>query len=835
MTNYWSVRSHSHLFADASKCANFVLVCCRILRPRTIDDYFDQIQTFHNSASLSAHQLYRAWLGPKEVASESEPLLQLVGKPDTGKTVLMKGAVLSESNDPTTIILHHFFDRNASATELTSPSRSTYTIFLRSLLGQLLFQVPHKPLKDIRSWGRELQSDQDAGLWSNNRLQTTITQIILANSASTDPVSMRYRIFIDAINDCPNDKWTSTCFTPNSQLAILLFAADLASTAQASGVDLRICISREHVPRFGKREPKASIIEVDKCMSGTVDRYIQEQLRKLEDDDLAFRIHLRLRQKIGDGILWATVVTQGILEMYETATVGEIEQFAEEVTKDVDAVYESILKSGSNGHMLEFFTIGLGALRPLMADQFRHALAFTEDFRFDSIEDWESSPHGLKPGKMFENRLRHETRGMMEVVKFGTRFVSGESGRAATDQVRFSNGAFERFLRKKNGLSALAVDSSVSLEKRCHLFLFQVCTRVLDLCSLRGSDTVHMLDYASECWLRHARGCQDLFSTMTELPEFMRNCKSRKTARVIEETIKALRRSQEKEAQLLDRQNTMLVLLSTIGCTSLLRQHLQTCIKCEEACKSDESDPTQLRTALLNAIIGRHFDTASFLLENRANGDINELFSNATVLYDAAYFASCGKASDQAQRLDLVRFLISRGADPAVHSMMSYEYPLHAAIALGNKLLIEELLKPSAAKAEQLIKLPLKRRGCKGWTALHFAVNSGRTHRDKLSVLRTVLKLAPKNVGLLSLEDAEGNTPIAMAVNIEGSEGEDLAEAFEDFEIEEEEAALRNAREQRSSSAPAGARLPMPKNHFGVSAGPEEDGQFPFPRRRKTR
>ena len=115
----------------------------------------------------------------------------------------------------------------------------------------------------------------------------------------------------------------------------------------------------------------------------------------------------------------------------------------------------------------------------------------------------------------------------------------------------------------------------------------------------------------------------------------------------------------------------------------------------QEACKSDDSDPTPLRTALLNAIIGRHFDTASFLLENRANGDINELFSNATALYDAAYFASNGKASDQAQRLDLVRFLISRGADPAVHSMMSYEYPLHAAIALGNKLLIEELLKPA--------------------------------------------------------------------------------------------------------------------------------------------
>lgn len=742
----------------------------------------------------------------------------------------MKGAVLAENADPETITIYHFFYKSWNNNDFIAPVRSKYSLFLRSLLGQLISKVSRLPWDNIRSWGRELQSNGDAGLWSNDRLQKAITQVILDNGNSAESKPVRFRIFIDAINESLDD--VSTNFTPNPLLAILLFASDLAAVATSSGVDLRICISREHVPQFGKREPKASIIQVDKCMNSTVDRYIQEQLKKLEDDGLAFRLYLRLRQKLGDGILWATVVTQGILEMYGTATLGEMEKFAEEVTQDVDTVYESILKSAkpSDHHMLHFFTIALGALRPLSADQFRHALAFTEEFECEDIEAWENSAQGLKPGKMFENRLRHETRGLMEVVVRN----SGEPDQIVTDQVRFANSAFERFLRNKNGLSLLGKDDTVSLEQRCHLSLFQICTRVLDLCQLRGEDKVKFLDYACEFWLRHAQGSQDLVAAK-ELPQFMRKCKAKKTLRVIQETIKALTLSQAKEAHLLENQNSMLVLLSTMGCTSLLRQHLQSCMVCEEACKSQASDPTQYRTALMNSIIGRHPDTASFLLEIRAQGDINELFDHTTPLYDASYFASSGNTRDQAQRLDLVRFLISRGADPAVHSMMGYEYPLHAAIALGNKLLIKELLKSSTAKAEQLMKLQRKR---KGWTALHFALESGRAHRDRLSVLRTLLDSAPKGVGLLGLLDNDGNTPMMLAEKMGGSEGEDFVEAFEDFEMEEEEAALRDAREQRSSSAPAQSIFAPPKPSFKKSegiTGPEGERTFPFPRRRRTR
>lgn len=327
----------------------------------------------------------------------------------------------------------------------------------------------------------------------------------------------------------------------------------------------------------------------------------------------------------------------------------------------------------------------------------------------------------------------------------------------------------------------------MTLDQHCHLALSRVCIRVLDVCRLRGTDKVKVLGYACTYWLPHAQRCQDAgLDVEEELPEFMRKCKAKKTTRAIEESIKMLRMSQAKEAHLLEGQASMLVLLSTMGCTSLLRRHLETCVECDEACKS--GDPRLYRAALLNSIIGRHPDTSSFLLEHRSQRDINELFDNTTPLYDASYFASSGEARDRVQRMDLVRFLISRGADPAVHSRLGYEYPVHAAIALGNRPLIEELLKPSASRAEQLMRLQRKR---KGWTALHFAVESRRAHRGRLAVLRTLLHHVPRGLGLLGLLDDDGNTPMALAEKMGGEEGEDFVEAFEDFE--EEDAPVREA------------------------------------------
>ncbi|KAM0418888.1 hypothetical protein ACHAPT_012153 [Fusarium lateritium] len=468
--------------------------------------------------------------------------------------------------------------------------------------------------------------------------------------------------------------------------------------------------------------------------------------------------------------------------MSETSTFEELEEFVNRVPQTLDGMYQRTLaamKVSKDSQILHLFQMALGALKPMTADQLRHALAFITEFKYESIEAWEGSNQGLQPGERFEKRLKQESRGLMEIVTFHGPLVTNEAEREIVEQVRFTQSSFKTFLRGEAGLGCLHPDFSTKLEERCHLFLFRICLRVLDFCRLRGQDNVKVLDYACEFWLCHAQKSDDLLETIEELPNFMRNCKTRKASRVIEENIKRLKLAQAKEHVLLESQNSMLVLLATMGCTSLLRQHLQTCLACNEACTSCDAGPLQYRTALNNAIIGRWLDTASYLLELRSQGDINSLVDDTTLLYDACYFGSKGSASQRLQGLEVVRFLISRGADPGIPSSLGYEFPLHVAIALGNKVLIEELLGPQAAKTEEL----LKARACGGWTALHVAIESGRPHHERLSVLETVLKFAPKGAGLLELLNDDGNTPMALAEKVDGPDGEDLLEAFEDFQL----------------------------------------------------
>lgn len=190
--------------------------------------------------------------------------------------------------------------------------------------------------------------------------------------------------------------------------------------------------------------------------------------------------------------------------------------------------------------------------------------------------------------------------------------------------------------------------------------------------------------------------------------------------------------------------------------------------------------------SLTNAIICGWYDTAVFLLERHPLGDINRPLDNVTLLYDACY-AACmvDNPSDTAGGVDRVKFLLSRGADPSVPSLLGYEYPLHVSIALGNKQLIEELLRNlSHAQAESVF---ISRQSSNGWTALHFAITTERRLRERLEILESLLILAPKSVGLLEIMDHDGNTPVSLAEKIDGDMGDELVEALEMFRLEEKE------------------------------------------------
>jgi ankyrin repeat protein len=215
----------------------------------------------------------------------------------------------------------------------------------------------------------------------------------------------------------------------------------------------------------------------------------------------------------------------------------------------------------------------------------------------------------------------------------------------------------------------------------------------------------------------------------------------------------------------------MVVMLATMGCTDLLRVHMNKCKVCKKACSIDEGDPIQYKTAIKNALIGKWTEAASFLLDLNYNTNIDALVNGQTLLYGACYFRD----------VEMVKYLLSRGSDASISCDTDYEFPLHVAIALGFDDIIKILLVPGSENTERLFKIP---RYDDGWTALHFAVESGRSAYERTRILKVLLKLAPRGAGLLDIKDVDGHTPLDLASQ---SGVESIEEVLLDFEMEEED------------------------------------------------
>jgi hypothetical protein len=298
-----------------------------------------------------------------------------------------------------------------------------------------------------------------------------------------------------------------------------------------------------------------------------------------------------------------------------------------------------------------------------------------------------------------------------------------------------------------------------------------MCLWSIHSSGLRDVEAIAFVSYASEHWVYHARGCGDLLAEIGTLPDCFTDCSKRKTKRLIEKQITALKNFQDPSAHLLEDKEPLLVLLASTGCTDLLQSHMSTCEACQESCSSYDDN---YRKALQNALISRWTDTAMMLLESNSNGSIgiNALYGRRTLLYRACYF----------KQTEVITFLLSRGADPTVHSPSGYEYPLHAAIALAQEGIMSILLQHG--DVEEQFRLQRKSKTCKGCTALHMALRSQQPREAKLEVLRWLLKKAPRGVGILDLQDQEGISVLDLANQMEqdgDSDDQDLAEEVLDF------------------------------------------------------
>ncbi|KAM3428176.1 hypothetical protein NHJ13734_008709 [Beauveria thailandica] len=779
--------------------------------PATRRKFIDVVK-FDSASWLFQQELFKRWI------HDSPPtLLTIRGKAFTGKSAMMKKAVDWSTESTSAITLYHFFDDSASG---------AVTALLQQLLGQLLAQLPRRPWEDVRRWSQDIQSERLEELCSHNWLREKIKDVILDNKRRLREDDTVIRIFVDGIDEHLDDDCAHDVEENSQPLWILEFLWDLLSSLQSAGVDIAVCVSRRHLPFYHGQEPPDEKLELEEYTKAEVSQFLKGKLKcvgNAEREDIMLRL---LKRTGSNNFYWADYAGRRIKDRSAGFTENHVIELISAVITNHKTLYEHVLSAhgskDSRDQLLRLLRLRLGTFRPLKVDEFRHAIAFAEVDDFDkheSLLEWEEvDPR--RSASEFSVFIHQASGGLLSTRPFVTSAASGtfdsQAGREGVEEeeqeiwVMFTQHTVEHYLRGDNGPRELRIDETTTLQHSCDLLLYHIGRSVLDFCSLRGDDDAEILEYVLEYWLQHARRLGELPDAM-RIPDFLDDdCDNAKSQRFVQGQIKALANGEyteplyisdyireDPESGQLDTDDvSMLLLLSTMGCKSLLQRHLRRCNVCSSILTWAATDAASMdifQDCLRSATMGQHNSTAVYLLDLAPPRDLDVLCQDMTPLYRACYCCSISFADKTHDQLSLVRHLLHLGADPAAWSPQEYEYPINIAIAHNSPPLMQELLRgggggninDSSNNRSQHAKVAavLRAQGeTSGWTPLHFAVKSPRSSdMEKLAVVKALVRLAPPGQGFLDIRDLEGKTPRDLARELRSRHGNNVLDVLDAF------------------------------------------------------
>jgi hypothetical protein len=631
-----------------------------------------------------------------------------------------------------------------------------------SLLYQLLDKMQQNIYPIMVEWSEALQERPESAPWTISKLQEVLKLVLLGrHDKSEEPKFNKFFIFIDALDEADDYQPKRN---PGQGKKLLEFLNDLLKEASNTGVDIRICISKRHFPSYSDLEPNQAII-VEHHIRPSVEDYITSSLKQIQKHSFRHELNRKIKSQSTNQFTWPNLIIPQIIDEMSSTNYKQILDLVDRPPEKLYQLYNTLLgaketwNNRKTGFLLQMVRC---AMRPMRVDEFRHALAFSKEFgdiETTDIETWEASDEGYKQGEQFESYVKRESRGLIDIYP--------ENGEPS--KVRFIHGTVSNFLSTKPALNAFGETSEIELDQRYHLILLKMCLRVLNFCKLDGHDKVEFVDYASEHWVYHAQRCDELLRTVDDLPLFLDICVGTKEDQVFLQLQSKLQKAETKEWHLLGDDKSLLVLLATMGCTHLLERHCQKCRNCKDACSPEATQLEPWLKSLQNAIISGWPQTVKWLLEVHCKKEIdalNLLYKGQTLLYKASYYGYT----------DVVNFLLDNGANPCIHSNKLYEYPLHAAIATGNNDMVRTILDSQHTNKDESFKIS---RRSDGYTAMHMATASGQDRFVKFEVLKTLLKHAPKGVGLLDIPDQQGESPLSLARGLKEDGAEEIIAELE--------------------------------------------------------
>ncbi|KAI0199415.1 hypothetical protein F4808DRAFT_432407 [Astrocystis sublimbata] len=367
---------------------------------------------------------FEIWIERRSIDSH-RGLLQLVGKPGTGKSTLMKqifeATRVRFHHDPSVCVISHFFDRGGQLLQHSSLG------LLRSLLYQLGTQHSAS-LAVFRDYTKA-----DLQLPSNSRSALVILKSGLERIFSDSSFApQRTIIFVDALDECDPDDFSSLGY----------FLAGLASKANNHGIQLDICMSRREYPSITVRHSLE--IRLETYNGADIRQYMEQKLEfaniPAKDQDVMVDT---IYHKSNGIFLWVVLAVEGILKDIEA---GENTRYilnrTESLPKTLETLYSQIIRemNPENRKMaLRLFQWAVLATERLRVGEWHHILAFIREKAPASLKEWKDSDYYTETDTQLERRIRTLSQGLVEVK--GTGDSSTAMSDAASDSGSLRAGA----------------------------------------------------------------------------------------------------------------------------------------------------------------------------------------------------------------------------------------------------------------------------------------------------------------------------------------------------------------------------------------------------------
>ncbi|GFG11560.1 ankyrin repeat domain-containing protein 50, partial [Aspergillus udagawae] len=386
---------------------------------------------------------YLDWLDNTKL-SEHHGFLWMKGKPGTGKSTIMKFALVNARKTMKDRIIMSFFF-NARGEDL---EKSTVGLY-RALLSEILERVPELQCVfdtlELRTWNSGGHQQ-----WGIELLKDLFEQAILRLEQSS------LMCFIDALDECAEHQVRD----------MISFFEHVGELTVDAGIHFRVLFSSRHYPYITIKRGLELILEGQEGHIQDIANYVNSEL-KIGHSSRAMHIRGELQEKASGVFMWVILVVGILNKEYDRGRVHALQQILHRIPGDLHELFRDILTRDSHNRneLLLCIQWVLFARQPLKPEELYFAIL--SGIEPGALTEWNTDVITVDVIRRF---ILNSSKGLAEITRS-----------KAAPTVQFIHESVRDFLLKENGLCKIWPDFGSNLQGQSHNQLKQCCLTYINV------------------------------------------------------------------------------------------------------------------------------------------------------------------------------------------------------------------------------------------------------------------------------------------------------------------------------------------------------------------